>query len=182
MEVGYGDAPRIKLLLAAIFLFVVVGGVIDLILDAPTTLLSVHVAFEVLMVLSSLGAASYLALGWYTAESRRVASEEESERLRAEQAEWEARFADLLAGLGSAISDQFRAWTLTPAERRVALMLLKGLSQKRIARLTSTSERTVRQHSVAIYRKSGLSGRAELAGFFLESLLLPEDTATSGTA
>jgi DNA-binding NarL/FixJ family response regulator len=61
-------------------------------------------------------------------------------------------------------------------------MLLKGLSHKRVARMTSTSERTVRQHSVAIYRKSGLSGRAELAGFFLESLLLPEDAPSDEAA
>jgi hypothetical protein len=31
----------------------------------------------------------------------------------------------------------------------------------------------VRQHAVAVYRKSGLAGRAELAAFFLEDLLLP---------
>ena len=173
VEEEYGDAPRIKLLLAAIFFFVVVGGVIDLILDAPTTLLSLHVAFELMMVILSLGAASYLGFGWYVADSRLVASAEESERLRRERSEWEARSADLLSGLGSAISEQFLTWSLTPAERRVGLMLLKGLSHKRVARMTSTSERTVRQHSVAIYRKSGLSGRAELAGFFLEPLLLP---------
>ena len=58
-------------------------------------------------------------------------------------------------------------------------MLLKGFSHKRIARHTETSERTVRQHSVAVYRKSGLAGRAELAGFFLEALLLPERVTTS---
>jgi hypothetical protein len=32
---------------------------------------------------------------------------------------------------------------------------------------------TVRQHAVAVYRKSGLAGRAELSAFFLEDLLLP---------
>ena len=31
----------------------------------------------------------------------------------------------------------------------------------------------MRQQSLAVYRKSGLSGRAELAAFFLEDLLLP---------
>jgi DNA-binding NarL/FixJ family response regulator len=174
----YADGPRIKLLLAAIFSFIVVGGVIDLVMDAPPTLLSAHVLFEVLMVSVSLGAAAYLAGGWYNADARRVASEVESARLREEQADWEARTSELLAGLGSAISEQFVAWGLTPAEGRVALMMLKGLSHKRIARDSETSERTVRQHAVAIYRKSGLSGRAALAGFFLESLLLPEDTQT----
>jgi DNA-binding NarL/FixJ family response regulator len=173
----YGDAPRIRLVLAGVFLIIVVGGVADLIMDQPTTLWSLHVLFEVLMVAVSLGAASYLAAGWYLADSRRVASEEETEQLRVEREKWEARAAELLEGLGAAISEQFGAWGLTPAERRVALMLLKGFSLKRVAKTTGTSERTVRQHSVAVYRKSGLAGRAELAGFFLETLLLPEEVS-----
>jgi len=69
-------------------------------------------------------------------------------------------------------------WGLTPAEREVALLLLKGQSHKQIAYTTGRSERTVRQHAVAVYQKSGLSGRAELAAFFLEDLLLPEASAT----
>ena len=52
---------RITLTLALFFLLVVVVGVVDLILDRPATLLSFHVAVEVMMVLVSLGAASYLA-------------------------------------------------------------------------------------------------------------------------
>jgi len=43
--------------------------------------------------------------------------------------------------------------------------------------LSGRRERTVRQHAVAVYRKSGLSGRAELSAFFLEDLLLPVDEA-----
>jgi DNA-binding NarL/FixJ family response regulator len=179
MESNAGGGPRIDLVLAAIFLLVVVGGTIDLVLDSPPTLLSLHVAFEVLMVLLSLGAATYLGHGWYMTQTRLLATVEESARLRREREEWEDRAAELLSGLSSAISDQFDVWSLTPTEGRVALMLLKGLSHKRIARTTDTSERTVRQHSVSIYRKSGLSGRAELAGFFLEALFLPADQRTS---
>jgi DNA-binding NarL/FixJ family response regulator len=71
------------------------------------------------------------------------------------------------------VDEQFRDWQLTPAERDVALMLLKGYGHKEVAALTGRSERTVRQHAVAVYQKSGLQGRAELAGFFLEDLVLP---------
>jgi len=70
---------------------------------------------------------------------------------------------------------QFDRWGLTPAEREVALLQLKGLRHKAIAELRNTSERTVRQQALAIYRKSGLSGRTDLAAFFLEDLLLPTD-------
>jgi DNA-binding NarL/FixJ family response regulator len=78
-----------------------------------------------------------------------------------------------LAGLGRAIDERFTAWGLTPAEREVAMALLKGQSHKQIAFTSGRSERTVRQHAVAVYQKSGLNGRAELAAFFLEDLMLP---------
>ena len=165
--------PRIPLVLAGIFLVVVVGGVIDLVLDRPTTLFSLHVILEVLMVAVSLGAASFLAVGWYRTQSRLVETTRASARLSAERKQWEARAAELLSGLGTEVARQFDDWELTPTERSVAFLLLKGWSHKRIARESETSERTVRQHSVAVYRKSGLSGRAELAGFFLESMILP---------
>lgn len=168
--------PRIALILAGIFMVVVVGGIIDLIMDRPTTLFSLHVAFEVLMVSVSLAAAGYLGRRWYVTEQTLEKTSRESDRLLHERAAWEERAATALSGMSEAISHQFEEWELTPAERRTALNLLKGLSHKRIAGLTGTSERTVRQHSVAIYRKSGLGGRAALAGFFLESLLLPEES------
>jgi hypothetical protein len=59
-----------------------------------------------------------------------------------------------------------------PSGRRLC-SCSKGYGHKEIAALQRKSERTVRQHAVAVYRKSGLSGRAELSAFFLEDLLLP---------
>jgi DNA-binding CsgD family transcriptional regulator len=56
----------------------------------------------------------------------------------------------------------------------VALLLLKGLSQKEIARQRQTNENTVRQQATSIYRKAKLSGRAELSGFFLGDILDPD--------
>ena len=76
--------------------------------------------------------------------------------------------------LGRAIDAQFAVWQLTPAEREVALLVLKGHGHKQIAGLTSRSERTVRQHAGVIYDKSGLRGRAELSAYFLQDLMLPE--------
>jgi DNA-binding CsgD family transcriptional regulator len=179
---GPVDESRIHLVLALVFLLVVAGGVLDLILDEPSTILSLHVGFEVVLVILSLGAAAYLARGWYGAQARAAGFARESARLEQEKREWEDRSAELLRGLGAAISTQFDAWSLTPTERKVALMLLKGLSHKRVARLTDTSERTIRQHAVAVYRKAGLEGRAALAGFFLQPLLLPEDGGESTAA
>ena len=178
----YDESPSILLILSVIFLLVVVGGVVDLVLDRPTTLFSWHVGFEVLMVALSLGAAGYLGRGWFRSQRLLAESSLESGRLERERAAWEEEASTLLQGLGSAVSSQFEAWSLTPTERRVALQLLKGFSHKQIARTTQTSERTVRQHSVSAYRKSGLAGRAKLAGFFLEPLLLPEDLVRGESA
>jgi DNA-binding CsgD family transcriptional regulator len=93
---------------------------------------------------------------------------------RHEGAEWRARVQELMRGLGDAIDQQFSRWNLSPAEKDVALLLLKGYSHKEVAELRSRAERTVRQQALAIYRKANLSGRASLAAFFLEDLLLPK--------
>ncbi len=62
---------------------------------------------------------------------------------------WSAQ--DLMRGLGSAIDQQFDRWSLTPAEKDVALMLLKGFSHKEVAELRGRAERTVRQQAITIY-------------------------------
>lgn len=91
----------------------------------------------------------------------------------AEATRWRRDAEGLLRGLGAAIDDQFDRWALSAAEREVALLLLKGLAHKEIAGLRGTTEKTVRQQALVVYRKAGLSGRAELSAFFLEDLLLP---------
>jgi len=78
-----------------------------------------------------------------------------------------------MAGLAAALDDQFERWNLSPAEKEVALLLLKGLSHKEIAEIRSVTEATARQQARAVYKKAGLSGRHDLAAFFLEDLMLP---------
>jgi DNA-binding NarL/FixJ family response regulator len=53
--------------------------------------------------------------------------------------------------------------TLTPAERAVALALLRGLSDRNIAQARNSSRHTVSKHVTAIYKKLGVSSRVELA-------------------
>jgi DNA-binding CsgD family transcriptional regulator len=86
---------------------------------------------------------------------------------------WRAETRTILQGLGEAIDAQFGRWSLTDAEREVALLLLKGLSSKEVAAVRNSSERTVREHARSVYSKAGLSGRAALSAFFLEDLLAP---------
>jgi DNA-binding CsgD family transcriptional regulator len=92
---------------------------------------------------------------------------------RTDLQQWRARTSEMMEGLGALMDRQFADWALSSAERDIALLLLKGLSLKAIADIRETSERTVRQQALAIYRKAGVAGRAELSAFFLEDLLLP---------
>lgn len=92
-----------------------------------------------------------------------------------EAARWREEARDLLKGLSAAIDRQFERWKFSPAEKEVALLLLKGLSHKEIGQVRSVTEATARQQGRAIYKKAGLTGRNDLAAFFLEDLLLPEE-------
>jgi len=69
------------------------------------------------------------------------------------------------------IHRQFESWQLTRSEQDIALALIKGLSFREIAELRDTREKTVRQQAATVYKKAGLSGRHELAGWFFEDLL-----------
>lgn len=55
--------------------------------------------------------------------------------------------------------------TLTSAEQRVALLVAKGFSNTLVASTLEISERTVRAHKEAIYRKLDVENAVELAEF-----------------
>lgn len=73
--------------------------------------------------------------------------------------------------LADVIARQFQAWALTPAERDVGLLALKGLDVAEIAELRGAAQGTVRAQLTRIYSKAGVSGRAQFAAFFVEDLL-----------
>ncbi|MEX1185878.1 MAG: helix-turn-helix transcriptional regulator [Gemmatimonadaceae bacterium] len=159
---------------------VVVGGTMDLLMDRPTTLWSWHVAFEAAMVLVSLSFAIVLFTGWRRSagalrqtHATLAATDLALTRREAERDRWRRTAEEALAGFSRAIDRQFDEWQLSRAEREVALLILKGEGHKQAAAKLGRSERTVRQHAVEVYRKAGLQGRAELAAFFLNDLILP---------
>ena len=156
-----------------ILLLVAIGGAIDLALDQPQRWFSAHVIVEVALMITSLAFSIILWRGWRRAQSRLSRTEASLARSVAERDTWRKSAESALASFSSAVEQQLSAWGLTPAEREVALLLLKGHGHKQIAARTGRSERTVRQHAVSVYEKSGLGGRAELAAFFLEGLIIP---------
>ncbi len=73
--------------------------------------------------------------------------------------------------LSEVIGHQFQAWGLTPAERDVGFLALKGLDVAELAELRGAAQGTVRAQLTRIYSKAGVSGRAQFAAFFVEDLL-----------
>ncbi len=69
------------------------------------------------------------------------------------------------------LEERFGEWGLTPAERDVALFSIKGLSTAEISNLRNTSEGTVKAQTNAIYRKAGVTGRAQLMSLFIDDLM-----------
>jgi DNA-binding CsgD family transcriptional regulator len=172
----------------AMLLFAVIAAVIgaDLVGDWGQGAGASHIALEAaVMVLAMVGlglGAKRLLVAQRTAQQLRGEAEAlrgALEKTRQEAAHWRKETAELLEGLGAAIDRQFERWQLSPAEREVGLLLLKGLSHHEVARVRGTSERTVRQQARALYKKSGLSGRADLAAYFLEDLLLPRQRSST---
>jgi DNA-binding CsgD family transcriptional regulator len=158
---------------ALIFLFIAVSVVADAVSDLASGTGIEHLVLEIFAAVLALAGFGFMWRMMQAAIRRAGELQVALDGTRADLRRWRGEAQELLLGLGAAIDRQFERWGLSPAEREVGLLLLKGLSLKEVAGTRSTSERTVRQQALAVYRKAGLTGRAELAAFFLEDLLLP---------
>lgn len=172
-----GDHAPLRAILALVLTGVVVGGALDLYLDAPETWRSGHVLYELGLIVGATLSSLMLWRGWRRSRRTLDATRRAVVTHAAEREAWRASAEAALAGFAHAVDERFDRWDLTPAERDIAIRLLKGHSHKQIAFDIGRSERTVRQHAVAVYQKSGLSGRAALAAFFLDDLPLPSAAA-----
>lgn len=164
----------------SLFALVTLLAISDVVIDLSAGTSVAHVAWESTIVLS--GAAGLILLLRKLRELRRAELEAEQraddlakalDEKSVEAERWRREAREILDGLSQAIDLQFARWHLTPAEREVALLLLKGMSHKEVASLRHVGVATARQQAQSVYRKAGLSGRADLAAFFLEDLLLP---------
>jgi DNA-binding CsgD family transcriptional regulator len=168
------DVGRRRLTIAvAMFAAIALLMALDLFGDSETGADAGHLALEGVVMALAVGGIYALWRGLRAAEARAASLDVDLEATRREAARYQAEAAEALRGLGEAIDTQFGRWALTPAEREVGLLLLKGLSHREVADLRSTNEQTVRQQALVIYRKAGLRNRSELSAFFLEDLLLP---------
>jgi DNA-binding CsgD family transcriptional regulator len=170
-----GDETRTRWLLAAVG-----AGAFALLLGLEVAterdVTALELLLEVLELLLTLAAAAGVTLlvgRMQRQHEERMTLLRDLEAARVDGESWRREVQSHVDGLGAAIDKQLRAWSVTSAEREVALLMLKGFSHKEIGALRSTSEATVRQQARSIYEKSGLNGRAAFCAFFLEDLLPP---------
>lgn len=166
--------------LAVLFGAVALLAATDLAGDAGSAVSVAHLAIEGSIVAIGVVGSLWMARRFVALASEHRALSADVDRLARrlsdsehEAAHWRQEAGDLIAGLGDAIDRQLERWGLSPAEKAVALLLLKGLSHKEVGGIRGVSEATVRQQARALYAKAGLEGRHDLAAFFLEDLLVP---------
>ena len=60
---------------------------------------------------------------------------------------------------------------MTPSEREIAFLILKGIDNDSIAKMRGTAQGTVRAQCTQIYAKAKVDGRTQLLSIFMEELL-----------
>jgi DNA-binding CsgD family transcriptional regulator len=125
--------------------------------DVRATGLDAHTVFEGLVALALVLGVVFGAL-----EMRRAL-----DRTRRAEAALSAASGAFIA----LIEASFAEWRLTPAERDVALLAIKGLDVGEIAALRGAAAGTVRTQLARVYAKADVSGRGQLVSLFIEDLL-----------
>ena len=69
------------------------------------------------------------------------------------------------------VNSEFSGWGLTPAEQELGILLLKGFSNAEIGSMTGKAPGTIKAQCNALFKKSGLANRTQLAGHFIEVLM-----------
>ena len=100
-------------------------------------------------------------------------------RLLQDRARMQQSLGVAAGALAEVMQQHFTTWGLTTAEKDIAAFTIKGFSITEIAGLRGSAEGTVKTHLNAIYRKSGVSGRAQLVSVLVEDLLQAPLLATS---
>lgn len=166
---------RERLIISGILLSISLMTTFDLLTDLGEGVVWWHVVIEGSVAVMALVGVYLLVKGTFTLRKSLKNERERSAKLIEENIHWIESAKKFLDGLSKSIDMQLDKWELSKSEKEVAFLLIKGLSLKEIAEYRSTAEKTTRTQATSIYAKSGLSGRSQLAAFFLEDLFLPQE-------
>jgi DNA-binding CsgD family transcriptional regulator len=154
------------------FLFILVVSIVDIALDflAPK-LMNYHVWFELFTAIVALTGLGTLISYIHRQNLKMQKLKQELSITKDTLRQTKQTSAKLTGDLSRFIQSQFDEWLLTPSEKEIALLLLKGLTLEEVASVRDTKEKTVRQHASHLYKKAGISGRHELVAYFFEDFL-----------
>jgi DNA-binding CsgD family transcriptional regulator len=167
-----------RFIIAAILALIAVFVAIDIVTDVQDDVRVWHMLIEATMGLIALLGIYYVLTDSIYLKHRLEQEILDFKQFREDAKAWQEEARKYLDGLSISIDQQLSKWHLTSAEKEVAFLLLKGFSLKEIGVIRKTTEKTARVQSMAVYAKSGLSGRTELSAFFLEDLLMPSNSKT----
>ena len=165
------------LVLQALCAVFFVGQILISVLGLPVAPIDWQL-YELIEIGAAIGLTVGVAVGVIALRQAQARSD------RAERALRQARSA-----FQTVLEEHFESWGLTPAERDVALFAIKGFSTTDIAELRGVSDGTIKAQTAAIYRKAGVSGRAQLLSVFIDDLVADDgaerktgagDTARTG--
>ena len=162
-----------RLIIAAILFIVAVMVSFDIFTDAKEGANHLHLSTEGFIATLALFGVFYILRGSVKMKYQLEQQTASFTDYKKEAELWKVESKKYIEGLSGAIDQQLSKWKLSAAEKEVAFLLLKGMSLKEVAEIRNTAEKTARVQAIAIYSKSGLSGRSELSAFFLEDLLVP---------
>lgn len=172
------ESRLIVAVLSAVFLLVTS----DIVTDARHGAHNWHLLLEAAIAAISAFGIFHILRNSFQLKKNLILEKNISTQMSAEAEKWRLQSQKYTQGLSVEIDKQLNYWNLTKTEKEVAFLLLKGLSTKEIAESRNTSEKTARAQATAIYAKSGLGGRSELAAFFLEDLLVPGTSFSASQA
>lgn len=146
------------------------------------SILTWHQISEIILVsLITMNAVYFLirhrqAVGFAGQEIERIQKEadnarQEVARIGAEMNRYRTANKDILNSMRQAMNDQFDRWKFSPEEKRATKLIMQGLTFKEISGRLNKSEKTIRNQSLSIYEKAGMTGRHDLAAFFLLDIL-----------
>lgn len=164
-----------RLILFALYLALIISTLLYEISDeffhGKYTLSEIHSLAELLAMVMTLSGLIYLIFAarkqWKEQQQLKQSIADLQAKLTASSERLKSGKKDFI----QLINWQFGEWRLSPSEKEVGMLLLKGMSFSDIANIRNTANKTVRTQATAIYQKSGLKGRNELTARFLEDLL-----------
>lgn len=112
--------------------FVLVGG--DIVYDIRVGGSGLHLGLEVVMAMGSMLGLFILLKSSFATKTVLRQVQQDLEKSRVEARKWKDESQKYIDGLSQAIDAQFARWGLSVSEKEVALLLLKGLSLKKLQR------------------------------------------------